>query len=182
MTQHRANEMNRPVRREPTAAECLAEAQRRQAQLTSAQAIAVRHSDVLSLRLSPDVTALIAQAAAARGQRPAEWHRQAIRTQLALEGFDLTVAVRPAAGDPEWALVQVGDPDLIVTIRHSGDKPDAGPAGSVWVPVENCDSEPGFDLATHWRLKPSLEIVSVYATPDRVRRVYPIVLKNWEHA
>jgi hypothetical protein len=152
----------------------------------------VRYSDVLKLRLSPEVTAAVAQAAASRGQRPAEWHRAAIRMALRLEGCDMTTAHAARAGDPEWALVAIGDPDRIVAMCRADNKPDITdrsywPAGytpgrlDAWVRVENCDSQP-FDEAKHWREKPRLEIVATYGIPDRVRRVYPIVEKNWEHA
>jgi hypothetical protein len=150
------------------------------------------YSDVLTVRIDPQINRMITAAAVARGTRPAEWTRQAIRTALQLDGFDLPVAVRAPAGDPEWALVSRGNPDRIVTIQHGGDKPDianmdywprnyvAG-ADDEWVPLENADTEP-FDAARHYRLKPFYEIVAVYDKPDRVRRVYPIVLKSWEHA
>ena len=122
----------------------------------------------------------------------AEWLRSAIRTALAFDGFDLPVTVQPPAGDPEWALVARGEPDRIVQI-WCGAKPDiadrellAGATtlpgeGDAWVPLENADTEP-FDAARHYRLKPFYEIVAVYDKPDRVRRVYPIVEKSWEHA
>ena len=152
---------------------------------------AVRYSDTLSLRLSPEVSAAVAQVAAARLQRPAEWYRQAIRMGLALEGIDMTTRQVASGKAPEWALVQVGESDRIVNTWH-GAKPDIGdsdywPAGyepgphDAWVPIENVDTQP-FDAARHWRLKPTMEVISVYATPTAVRRVYPVVPKSLEHA
>jgi hypothetical protein len=152
----------------------------------------VRYSDVLKLRLSPEVTAAVASAAAARGQRPAEWHRAAIRMALRLEGIDLTTPQATRPGSLEWALIATGDPDRIVTLCHADSKPDVSdrdywPVGytpgrlDAWVRVENCDSQP-FDEATMWRLNPTVEIASTYGIPHCVRRVYPIVEKSLEQA
>jgi hypothetical protein len=45
-----------------------------------------------------------------------------------------------------------------------------------WLPVVNEDSEP-FDLKIHWRLPPTYRVEA-----HRVVRVYPVVIKGWEHA
>jgi uncharacterized protein (DUF1778 family) len=58
---------------------------------------AIRYSDTLSLRIDPAINQMITAAAVARGTRPAEWTRQAIRTALQLDGFDpATIAPRDA--------------------------------------------------------------------------------------
>lgn len=48
----------------------------------------VRFSDTIKIRCQPEVTALVDQAARSRGQKPAEYIRQAVLTGLRLDGFD----------------------------------------------------------------------------------------------
>ena len=49
---------------------------------------AVRYSDSVTIRCQPEVTELVERAALARGTRPSEYVRQALRTALQLDGFD----------------------------------------------------------------------------------------------
>jgi hypothetical protein len=77
---------------------------------------------------------------------------------------------RDAEGRQRWARIEDGE---IRGIGHHHGKPDDG---NVWVQIVREDSEP-FDIATQWRLKPQFVIEA-----DRVRCVYPIVSKSWEHA
>ena len=58
----------------------------------------VRYSDSVTIRCQPEVTALVERAALARGTRPSEYVRQALRTALQLDGFD------PATSDPTKAV------------------------------------------------------------------------------
>lgn len=85
--------------------------------------------------------------------------------------------------DAEYALVS-GDQILTRWVGAKPDLADSGyrPAGYTpidgdrWIPIENSDTEL-FDSKIHWRLKPHIVIEA-----DRVRRVYPVVLKSWRHA
>ena len=52
----------------------------------------VRYSNVLTLRCQPEVVALVDRAARARGSKPSEYVRQALRTALQLDGFGLAQA------------------------------------------------------------------------------------------
>lgn len=49
---------------------------------------AVRYSDSVTVRCQPEVAALVGRAAQKRGQKPAEYVRQALLTGLRLDGFD----------------------------------------------------------------------------------------------
>jgi hypothetical protein len=120
--------------------------------------------------------------AVARGTKPSEWTRQAIRTALQLDGFDpATIAPRDAGtlydvldGKQRWARIEG---DQIKGMTYHDGKPD----DRVWVPVLHEDSEP-FDAACHWRLPPHYALVSECGTPDRVICAYPVVPKSLEHA
>lgn len=48
----------------------------------------VRYSETVKFRCQPEVSALVDQAARARGTKPAEYIRQAVLTGLRLDGFD----------------------------------------------------------------------------------------------
>jgi hypothetical protein len=50
----------------------------------------VRYSDYVTIRCTPEVTALIEEAARRRGMKPSEYRRQALLTGLRLDGFDPT--------------------------------------------------------------------------------------------
>lgn len=150
-------------------------------------------SNALRLRVTAALNDVVNQAAAARQMTVSAWLRHAARTCAALEGFDIPVSLRPCAGDPEWALVQMGDPSRIVRRWSGDDKPDLADAsqhpagytpsaGDAWLPIEEADTEP-FDPALHWRqVPPQYEIVWVYDRLDRVRRLYTVVPKSLEHA
>jgi len=57
----------------------------------------VRFSDSITIRCQPEVTALVELAAQRRGQKPAEYVRQALLTGIRLDGFNPpTVAPRDA--------------------------------------------------------------------------------------
>jgi hypothetical protein len=141
------------------------------------------YSDVLTVRIDPAINQMITAAAVARGTRPAEWTRQAIRTALQLDGFDpATIAPRDAGslydvvdGKQRWARIEG---DQVKGMAYRDAKPDDG---QVYVPVLHVDSEP-FDAARHWRLPPHYTLVSEYGTPDRVICTYPVVVKSLEHA
>lgn len=129
----------------------------------------IRFSATLAIRCTPELNRTIDQAARQRGCKPAEWVRQALHTCLALEGVDVTVTDEPPQ---QFALVRGG---TFIT-SYIGDRPDDDEQGGTWLPLVNEDSEP-FDSKIHWRLAPSYRVES-----DRVVRVYPVVIKGWEHA
>ena len=159
------------------------------------------YSDIVHVRIAPLVNVMISDAAAQRGQKPAEWLRNAIRTALQIDGFDpATIPPRDAGtlydvidGKQRYALVSPGQPNPIVHVSTYRDaKPDMAdvnhhprgymPAeGDAWVPVVHEDSEP-FDAARHWRLPPHYVLENEYATPVRVVCVYPVVPKSMEWA
>jgi uncharacterized protein (DUF1778 family) len=59
---------------------------------------AVRYSDSITVRCQPETTELVQRAARARGTKPSEYLRQALRTALQRDGINL--AISPAA-DPK---------------------------------------------------------------------------------
>lgn len=143
------------------------------------------YSDVLAVRISPAINALIDQAAAMHGQKASERVRQYIRTGLQLDGFDpATIPARDAGtlydvvdGKSRWARIKDGE---IHGLYYHAEKPDFAP-GYVAVPVTHEDSEP-FDPAQHWRQTPHDVLVVDYDdTPTRVIRTFPVVPKT-EHA
>ena len=144
---------------------------------------AIRYSDVVATRMAPELREAIQDAAAMRGQKPAEWVRRALWTALALDGFNpATVLPRDAGslydvldGRQRWARIEG---DQIKGMAYHDAKPRAG---QVYVPVLHVDSEP-FDAARHWRLPPHYTLVSEYGTPVRVVCTYPVVVKSLEHA
>ena len=56
---------------------------------------AVRFSDSITIRVQPEITALVDRAARARGSKPSEWTRQALLAGLRAAGPD--PATTPAA-------------------------------------------------------------------------------------
>jgi len=81
----------------------------------------VRHSDVMTVRLAPDLREAVDHAARARGQKPSEWLRQAAMTVAMLEG----VSVLPDVGDDiradgkrRYARIEGGA--IVDVIYHSG--------------------------------------------------------------
>ena len=49
---------------------------------------AVRFSDSITIRVQPEITALVDRAARARGSKPSEWTRQALLAALRESGLD----------------------------------------------------------------------------------------------
>ncbi|UPJ31008.1 hypothetical protein [Bradyrhizobium sp. CW1] len=49
---------------------------------------AVRFSDSITIRVQPEITALVDRAARAKGSKPSEWTRQALLAALRAAGFD----------------------------------------------------------------------------------------------
>lgn len=130
-------------------------------------------SGVMTFRASPATLKAMDTAANKRGMKSAEWLRNAVATGLALDG--VSVEPRDAGslydkveGRQRYALVRDGE---VVSMDYR----DAHP-GDGWLPVEHQDSAP-FNLATHWRLKPIVELAA-----DKVVVLFPIVIKSWEHA
>jgi hypothetical protein len=78
---------------------------------------------------------------------------------------------RDTDGRQRFARIKDGE---IVGLYYHAEKPEQ--EGYVWLLVIHEDSEP-FDIARHWRLTPH-DVLEYY----RVRRVYPVVPKSWEHA
>lgn len=142
-------------------------------------------SELIQARCQPGFAALVEQAARKRGMSHSEYMRQAARTALALDGFDLaTIAPRDAGslynvvdGQRCYALIAG---DRIVTVGRHASEPalsDFAPGrGDRVLPVEHEDTEP-FDIAKHWRLPP---IDTIH--PSRVVRSFEIVAKSWENA
>ena len=58
----------------------------------------VRYSDTFTIRCQPELREQVERAALARGQKPAEYGRQALKTSLRLDGYD------PATNDAPDAL------------------------------------------------------------------------------
>jgi uncharacterized protein (DUF1778 family) len=54
----------------------------------------VRFSDSITIRVQPEITALVDRAARARGSKPSEWTRQALLAALRESGLD--AATTPA--------------------------------------------------------------------------------------
>jgi uncharacterized protein (DUF1778 family) len=52
----------------------------------------VRFSDHITIRVQPEVAALVDRAARAKGTKPSEWARQALIETLRANGFDPTPA------------------------------------------------------------------------------------------
>lgn len=52
----------------------------------------VRFSDSITVRLPPEITALVDRAARCKGSKPSEWTRQALLAGLRADGFDPTVS------------------------------------------------------------------------------------------
>jgi hypothetical protein len=50
----------------------------------------VRFSDHITIRVQPEVAALVDRAARAKGTKPSEWARQALIETLRANGFDPT--------------------------------------------------------------------------------------------
>ena len=48
----------------------------------------VRFSDNITIRVQPEITALVDRAARAKGSKPSEWTRQALLEALRASGFD----------------------------------------------------------------------------------------------
>jgi hypothetical protein len=67
----------------------------------------VRYSDVLAIRVAPELREAIQAAAAKRGQKPAEWIRNALWTVLALEGIAGNPDIR-ADGARRYARIEGG--------------------------------------------------------------------------
>jgi hypothetical protein len=55
----------------------------------------VRFSDIVAVRCPPQLSALVERAARARGMKPAEWVRQALKMGVRLDGFDPTHHTSP---------------------------------------------------------------------------------------
>jgi hypothetical protein len=140
--------------------------------------MADRFSELIQARCQPGFAALVERAAQARGMTHSEYVRQAARTALQLDGFDLAaMAARDAGalydsveGRQRYAMV---DGSQIVFMSYHDAKPDDG---RNWLPVVHEDSEP-FDIDRHWRLNPIDRIEA-----DRVVRTYPVVVKSGEFA
>ena len=57
----------------------------------------VRFSDNITIRVQPEITALVDRAARAKGSKPSEWTRQALLAALRADGFDpATISARDA--------------------------------------------------------------------------------------
>jgi uncharacterized protein (DUF1778 family) len=48
----------------------------------------VRFSDTVTIRVQPEITALVDRAARAKGSKPSEWTRQALLAALRADGLD----------------------------------------------------------------------------------------------
>lgn len=139
----------------------------------------VRFSSRLTIRTEPETLASIDRAAAGRGTKPSEYIRQALRTALALDGFDPgQPAPSPADAGALYDVVEgkqrfarIDGGNIAAMSYH-----DERPANGDWRPVQHEDSEP-FDLVTKWRLTP---ITCIEA--DRVVVTYPVVDKSLEFA
>jgi len=145
----------------------------------------VRFSDNITIRVQPEITALVDRAARAKGSKPSEYTRQALLAGLRADGFDpAPIPARDAGalydvleGREQWAWV---DGDEIRSVSYYASNPnemdDQKALGRTWLPVLHFDSEP-FDIALHWRLKPIVTIEG-----DHVRCEYPVVVKSLEIA
>jgi hypothetical protein len=148
----------------------------------------VRYSGTITWRDQPSIAAAVDCAAKARGTKPSEWLRQAVRTALQLDGINPAAIPARDAGAlydqliesrkvvTRYAWVESGE---IRDMSYSDTKPNQ--QGRTWLPVEHVDSEP-FDPVIHWRLAPVFTIHDVYGVPDRVVCTYPVVSKSLEYA
>jgi hypothetical protein len=79
----------------------------------------VQYSDRLDVRIAPDLRLAIQASAAKRGQKPAEWLRNALWTVVALEGIGGAPDIR-ADGKRRYARVEGG---AIVDVVYSEPAP-----------------------------------------------------------
>lgn len=61
----------------------------------------VRFSGTISIRVQPEITALVDRAARARGSKPSEWTRQALLAALRESGLDPATAPALLADDSQ---------------------------------------------------------------------------------
>lgn len=132
--------------------------------------MSIRFDSSLLLRCSTQMAGFVGRAAARKGQKPAEYLRQAVRSALLADGLN-------PEEDQQYALVKDGE-----FVQHNGHGPittfrPASDARGEWLPIEDQDSA-SFDLAKHWRLKP----LPLRIEGARVVRTFPIVDKSLEHA
>jgi hypothetical protein len=121
------------------------------------------YSDLLHLRIDPQLNRLIAAAAVARGTKPSEWCRHAIRTALQLDGFDPQQDCQYAlVANGELVRATFGDGSSVITSFT----PVAVEQGE-WLPIVDEGAAASPDVRPHYTL------VSEYATPVRVVRTYP---------
>lgn len=64
---------------------------------------AVRFSDSITIRVQPEIPALVDRAARAKGSKPSEWTRQALLAALRAAGFDPAAAATPGAANEQAA-------------------------------------------------------------------------------
>lgn len=62
---------------------------------------AVRFSDSITIRVQPEITALVDRAARARGSKPSEWTRQALLEGLRAAGLDPATTLARDARDSQ---------------------------------------------------------------------------------
>jgi predicted transcriptional regulator len=112
----------------------------------------VRFSDSITIRVQPEITALVDRAARAKGSKPSEWARQALLEGLRAAGLD--PAAIPASdagslydsqeGKQRYAWV---DGDEIRAVSYHDAKPEG------WLPVKHFDSEPQLMAEIEYRAK-----------------------------
>lgn len=61
----------------------------------------VRFSDSITIRVQPEITALVDRAARARGSKPSEWTRQALLAALRASGLDPATTSAHFANDSQ---------------------------------------------------------------------------------
>jgi hypothetical protein len=120
-------------------------------------------SDVLTVRCQPWLTDAVNGAAARKGQKAAEYVRQALLFALRADGVKLEL-------DQQYGLVRDG-----AFLGPTTFQPVADDRGE-WLPIENEDSEP-FDATRHWRGTPTYRVDGA-----RLVRLYPVVSKSLEQA
>jgi hypothetical protein len=119
--------------------------------------------ELLRARCSKALHGFVEGAARRRMISPSEYIRQSLTKTLMADGMD------PAKPFPVDAGSLYKEGKLITWSEYVAEKPEGS---DDWRPLDFEDSEP-FDPAKHYRKAPLIRI-----DPERVVRVYPIILKS----
>jgi hypothetical protein len=137
-----------------------------------------RFQKLVQFRVPDSLSDAIDAAANKQLQTKSEYIRRTVIERMQVDGIE---GPFPENQPQQYALVVDGSVALKTDRAGNPPRPvivtklDAGDTGT-WLPVENEDTQP-FDAKLHWRLAPHFRVET-----DRVVRIYPVVVKSWEHA